>query len=94
MDALARTVVNIAGFFELCEDDVVDPDVAVDSLQAISSWLHEASPAELEAVRAAATDRAAREEGEAREFFANFMELMGLEDLPEDEDDEEEEEEE
>ena len=86
MQHLARAIVNLAGFLETCEDDVVDPDVAIDCLQAISHDLQDASPAELEAVRAAAAERAAREEGEAKDFYDKFMEYMALEDLPDEDD--------
>ena len=89
MQQLARAIVHLAGFLETCEDDVVDPDVAIDCLQGISHHLQDASPAELEAVRAAAAERAARAEGEAKDFYEKFMEYMGLEDLPEEDEDDE-----
>lgn len=83
MRHLAQALVKTAAFLELADDEVLDPDAAIEALETISEQLQAASPAEKDALRAAlAAELAAlpdsAEAADARSFYADFMDAFGL----------------
>jgi len=78
MKALARAIVDLAGFLELSGDDVVDPDSAVTALESMAVELAKATPAEKRAIRAAAMERAKGARGPEKVFFQSFLDALGL----------------
>jgi hypothetical protein len=61
MKTLAKALIQTAAFLELSDDDVVQPDDAVRTLQNIAHTLHSASPDELAAIRAVLQELTAEE---------------------------------
>lgn len=84
MKALATAIVEALAFLELSDDDVVDPDSAVEAMESIAATLAEGSAKERNAIAKAVKSALAHEqEGDsdpdAIEFYESFMDSMGLE---------------
>ena len=76
-----RVVVQAAGFFELCDDDVLDPDIAVKQLEWIAGELHKLDPKEREALVAFVLREAeATNDPRYRAFLLSFPDAFGLRD--------------
>jgi hypothetical protein len=87
MRAMARALITSLAFFELSDDDVVDPDAAVQVLEDVGGELANCTPEEKAALKAALAQMKASEQlNEARpeviEFFDSFLYTTGLEDDP------------
>jgi predicted RNA-binding protein with EMAP domain len=85
MKALARAILNLSAFLELSSDDIVDPDSALQALEQLSNDLKQATPGELEYLKAAIRqeiveigDERTPEQQHRIEFFLDFMENLGL----------------
>ncbi len=78
-EELARLVVRAAMFFELADDDTVDPDAAVDWLESIASSLEQLSPADRDWLLGRVGDWATEEkQPENRRFLEAFPDAFGL----------------
>jgi hypothetical protein len=76
---LMRVVVQAAAFFELVDDDVLDPDTAVKQLESIAYNLKRLSPAERqEFVSFVLQEAASTRMPEYREFLLAFPDAAGL----------------
>jgi hypothetical protein len=81
MNHLAKAVVDAFAFLELSDDDVVDPDNAVEAMEMLTAELRECSPAERQALAEAAkaeltAQRAAGAPAETLEFYETFVENL------------------
>ena len=85
MKALAKAILNLSSFIELSSDDVIDPDSAVKALEQLASDLSEATPGEVEYLKAAirqeivelGEDRTPEQQSRVT-FLLDFMENIGL----------------
>jgi hypothetical protein len=76
-----RVVVQAAAFFELCDDDVLDPDIAVKQLEWIVWELGKLDPREREALVAFVLREAeATNDSRYRAFLLSFPDVFGLRD--------------
>ena len=74
-----RVVVQAAAFFELCDDDVLDPDTAVKELESISAELQRLDPADKSALIGFTQKEAERvPDPEYSSFLLEFADAMGL----------------
>ena len=83
MDRIAQALVASVAFLELSDDDTVDPDSALTTLETVGAILQDASPSELLAIsNAAAVECKLQKESGADEdtieFYSNFLENFGL----------------
>ena len=78
-EILMRVVVQAAAFFELCDDDVLDPDIAVKQLEWVSSELQRLDPEAKEALIAFAQAEAeATDDPSYRAFPFALPDGLGL----------------
>jgi hypothetical protein len=88
MRHVARALLNTAAFFELVQDDVLDPSSALKVLEDIAAELSDATAEERAILKAAASELAAeaRQAGPAfagqAHFFSSFLYSVGLEHEP------------
>src|SRR5262249_5968014 len=85
MRAMARALITAVAFFELSDDEVVDPDAALQVLEDIGGELSHCTPEEKAALKAAVAQMKASEQlNEARpevlEFLESFLGTAGLDD--------------
>jgi hypothetical protein len=87
MKSLAQAVVESAAFLELSDDDIVDPDAAVQAQEAIASSLSDAAEEEKNALLAYCRERAAEiptsgspSDMKRRDFYLGFGEAFGITD--------------
>ena len=74
---LMAAVLDAASFLELCSDDVLDPDVAVEQLENMVANLHRLTKADLAELVTFTLARAeAEQDGPRREFFKSFAEAL------------------
>lgn len=79
MNTLAKALLNLAAFLELSGDDVVDPDSAIAAMEDAAATLQDATPAERQALVAAAKSLAKQTtDRQRRKFYSGFMESVGL----------------
>ncbi|MBS2022195.1 MAG: hypothetical protein JST92_07275 [Deltaproteobacteria bacterium] len=82
MDALARTIVELAARLELAADGDVDPTFARELLEGFGARIDGASVEEREALREAARvlekEANAARDHERAAFFARFASVFGL----------------
>lgn len=87
MKTLAKAILNLASLIELSSDDLIDPDLAVEALEQLASDLSDATPGEIEYLKAAirqeiveiGDDRTPEQQSRIT-FFLDFMENVGLSD--------------
>ena len=81
MEKISKALLVSMSYFELWDDDVIDPDIAVGALESISAELKGASNEEREIIAKAANELALQSTSEeVREFFEEFVESFGLDD--------------
>jgi hypothetical protein len=80
-DGLMRIVLEAAAFFELCDDEVLDPDIALKQLEWSSWQLGRLDPEEQATLVAFAEREAeATSDHRYRSFLLAFPEAFGLRD--------------
>lgn len=75
--SLMLAVLEMAMFFELSEDDVIDPDIAVNQLEQLGSILQNLSPGDREELIAYTRELAAEEQRSGQEERADFLLSFG-----------------
>lgn len=91
MKSLARSVVFGMSFFELCDDDELDPDIALGALGDMARYLQACGPEERAALREVLTEfiretetnkyiRTDEERQKRIKFYKGFMETFRLDD--------------
>lgn len=86
MKAFATALLNMASFIELSGDETIDPDSAVAALEQLACDLHDATPGEIEYLKAAIREQVGHLSSEARtpddqrkvDFLLNFLENLGI----------------
>jgi hypothetical protein len=81
VNALATAVVHIFGFLEFSNDDDIDPDWAVKTMEWLSADLKDCSDSEKTALRTAITVELelVRDSIKAMEFYEGLLTQLGLE---------------
>jgi hypothetical protein len=85
MKHLASAVVDALVFLQLSEDDVVDPDAAVDLTESLTAVLRECSMPERNALKAVIDEKLAEEKNtgasaETLEFYETLMDNVFADD--------------
>jgi hypothetical protein len=88
MTSLARAVIDAMQFLELSDDDTVDPHDALKTLESMTADLQKSTSEEKAALRQALKELTAAEKRtyarpEVLEFYAEFMEAVGLQETEE-----------
>ena len=85
MNNLAKAIIGAVAFLEFSDDDIVDPDAAVQAMEDIAAALQKASPEELAALRAeldrelqAQVERGASEG--VQNFYKQFLDNLCIPD--------------
>lgn len=63
MEIMAKALVISMSYFELWDDEVIDPDTAIRALQSVSAELEDATPAEIKAIAKVASQLAKKCQG-------------------------------
>lgn len=74
---IIKALLDAVHFFANCEDDVLDPDVAVSQLEAIAAILSELDEIDRKSFRDICLELA-KETRECAEFFHDVAENLGL----------------
>ena len=83
-EVLMRIVVHAAAFFELCDDEKLDPDTAVQQLESIAGELRNLDTEGREMLISYVRQEAeGARSADLRAFLLRFPETMGLSDEPE-----------
>lgn len=87
MKTLAKALINLTAFVELSGDETINPDSAVQALEQLSYDLSEATPGEIEYLKAVIRERIGKLPLDSRtpqdqirvDFLLNFLENIGIE---------------
>ncbi len=79
MEKTTKALLVAMSYFELWNDDVIDPDTAVNALESISAEFQDATPEEIKTITKVASELAESATNEdEKEFYENFVESFGL----------------
>jgi len=79
MENTTRALLIALSYFELWDDDVIDPDTAVSAMESITAELNNSSPEEIEVISKVAGQLAeAASDEDKKEFYNEFVANFGL----------------
>jgi hypothetical protein len=91
IDPLFASLLHLASFLELSDEDAVDPDWSVEAMESVGAYLQKMSPEQVEEIqsqlgRIVAHARKKKLNPDFIEFAAGFLENFGIGDELEDDD--------